>query len=693
MNTAEQFTAYKGKKIALYGLGVETQKALKVLKTDFNIIGLLDGFQEEGSLYDCPIVSLKNVIERGVKLIVVVARPGSCKAIARRIGDKCRENAVALYDIRGNDLLKDIKIVYDFADIQGITKAELQEKANSADIISFDLFDTLIMRQTLFPEDIPEYVDCTLRKMKIQISDFVRRRLGSEKELSKSKAPTLLEIYKHMLSKVRNLGIEAEQLAELEWSIDFNLLVPRKEVCDIFQQLVNAGKKVYIISDTYYNKEQLKQILEKCNITTYTDILASSNFGVSKTRGLYQIFQELVGSGVYLHIGDDFIADIECAKNYGFETCQLLSGIELLEHAGYLGLSVHMALLDSHLRVGMFVSRIFNSPFQFEQKDKRIEISDAYDIGYLFCAPMISDFVFWFDKQIEKQGVHNIWFGARDGYLLKKMYAYLKSKQKQKDESTYFLTSRTAAIRAGIQCEEDICYVDQMKFSGELKENLRERFGIDTENVKNEEIAKNEVGLMQYKKSILEKAASEYRHYQKYIEQLTLKDGDIAFFDFVAKGTSQMYIQRFVSKHLKGIYFLRLEADEMADKGLDIQSFYEEKESEGCAIYENYYILETLLTAPHPSVLEFDMEGKPLYAIETRDQKSIECVCKVQEGILDYFKTYLEQCSISERETNKALDEIFLKMMQRIKITDTNFLKLVIEDPFFHRMTQITDIL
>lgn len=91
MNTAEQFTAYKGKKIALYGLGVETQKALKVLKTDFNIIGLLDGFQEEGSLYDCPIVSLKNVIERGVKLIVVVARPGSCKAIARRIGDKCIE--------------------------------------------------------------------------------------------------------------------------------------------------------------------------------------------------------------------------------------------------------------------------------------------------------------------------------------------------------------------------------------------------------------------------------------------------------------------------------------------------------------------------------------------------------------------------------------------------------------------------
>ncbi len=693
MDTAERFTEYKGKKIALYGLGVETKKALRVLKTDFYIIGLLDGFQEKGSLYDCPIVSLKDVMDSGAKLIIVVARPGSCKAIARRIGDKCRENEVALYDIRGNDLLKDIKIVYDFASIQGTTKAELQEKANSADIVSFDLFDTLIMRQTLFSEDIPEYVDCKLREMGIQIPDFVRRRLGSEKELSKSKAPTLLEIYKHMLAKVRNLGVEAEQLAELEWSIDFNLIVPRKEVCSIFQQLVNAKKRVYVISDTYYNKEQLKQILEKCNITAYTDILASSNFGVSKTQGLYQIFQKLAGSGIYLHIGDDAIADIESAQNYGFQTCQLLSGMELLEQSGYLGLSAYIVSLDSHLRVGMFVSKIFNSPFQFEQKDKRIEVSDAYDIGYLFCGPMISDFVFWFDQQIKKQGFHNIWFCARDGYLLKKMYGYLKLTQKQRDKSIYFLTSRTAAIRAGIQSEEDICYVDQMKFSGELKENLRERFGIDTGNIKNEEIAKNEIGLMQYKKPILEKAVMEYKHYQKYIEQLMLTDGDIAFFDFVAKGTSQMYIQRLVSKHLKGIYFLRLEADEMADKGLDIESFYEEKESEGGAIYENYYILETLLTAPYPSVQGFDMEGKAIYAIETRDQKSIECVCKAQEGILDYFRTYLEQCPISEREMDKRIDEVFLKMIQRIKITDVDFLELVIEDPFFHRMTQITDIL
>ncbi len=47
--------------------------------------------------------------------------------------------------------------------------------------------------------------------------------------------------------------------------------------------------------------------------------------------------------------------------------------------------------------------------------------------------------------------------------------------------SVYFLTSRIAAIRAGIEKTEDIEYVENMKFSGSLKEQLQERFGITIE--------------------------------------------------------------------------------------------------------------------------------------------------------------------------------------------------------------------
>ena len=55
---------------------------------------------------------------------------------------------------------------------------------------------------------------------------------------------------------------------------------------------------------------------------------------------------------------------------------------------------------------------------------------------------------------------------------------------------------------------------------------------------------------MRYKKPILEKAATEYQHYHKYVQQLEIKDGSIAFFDFVAKGTSQLYVQRLVANQI-----------------------------------------------------------------------------------------------------------------------------------------------
>ncbi len=696
MDIAKCFADYNGKKIAVYGLSTETEKALRDLASDFDVVGLLDGFRESGSLYGYPIISLDYAVKSRVELILVVARPGSCRTIARRIGAICRENNIALIDIRGKNLLEDTKVTYGFSGISGNTKAELREKIDAADVVSFDLFDTLVTRQTLFPEDIAEYVDNRLREDGILIPDFEKKRIESEKELSKDAAPALTEIYENMLAKINEndkKGVTANLLADIEWEIDYALIIPRKDVCEIFKQAVASGKKVYLVSDTYYRKEQLHHILRKCGIIEYTDILSSSDYGISKVQGLYEVLKNLTGDARFLHIGDDIVADIESAQKYGLETYRLYSGQDLLEMTGNMGFSGNMDSLSDRLKIGMFVSKIFNSPFQFESDGGQIEVADAYDVGYLICAPMISDFVLWFYEQVKQQKFRNIWFSARDGYLIQKMYSELLKTKAQNDDSVYFMTSRTAAIRAGIRNEADIRYVDDMHFSGSLKQNLKDRFGIDADDVSSKDRADDEGGLLRYKKTIMERSKVIYRNYQTYINRLCVKDGDVAFFDFVAKGTSQMYIQRLVHNQLKGFYFLRLEADHTLDKGLDIQSFYRNEESNLCAIYDDYYIFETLLTAPHPSVQEFDEYGQPVYAPETRSERDICCFKRAQEGILDYFKTYINLCPKTEKIINRKLDEVFLKLIHEIKITDSDFLNLVVEDPFFNRMTNITDVL
>ena len=106
----EVFQEYYDQKIGLYGLGTETEKALLSLEDGFEIVGLLESFQEEGELYGKEICFLSQILERGVTLIIVVARPGSCKAIAKKIGDICRVRGVALLDIRGKDLLQKKRI-------------------------------------------------------------------------------------------------------------------------------------------------------------------------------------------------------------------------------------------------------------------------------------------------------------------------------------------------------------------------------------------------------------------------------------------------------------------------------------------------------------------------------------------------------------------------------------------------------
>ena len=66
------FQEYYGEKIALYGLGTETQKALLSFRDYFEIIGLLDSFQESGELFGKKIMSLPRAMAAGVRLIVVV---------------------------------------------------------------------------------------------------------------------------------------------------------------------------------------------------------------------------------------------------------------------------------------------------------------------------------------------------------------------------------------------------------------------------------------------------------------------------------------------------------------------------------------------------------------------------------------------------------------------------------------------
>lgn len=677
------FQTYKGCRMAVYGLSAETEKLLPELDGNFQVVGLLDGYREEGELYGKPIISMRQAVQKQVKLILVIARPGSCRVIAKRIGGYCMEHGIGLLDIRGRDLCGLQETVYDLKHVRGITRAELFQKAANMDTVSFDLFDTLVMRQVLFPSDVPELVDGRLRKQGVCIEDFCGKRMESEKTLSQENAPTLTEIYAYMTDRYSIREITPEELACAEWEIDLELLVPRKEMCAVLRELADLGKEVYLVTDTYYTERQIRQILKRCGIPDSVELFVSCEYRTGKTQRLFERLKDRLAGRTCVHIGDDEKADEMSARRYGFETCSVLSGVELLEQSGYLGLWEHLETLSDRIKAGMFTAKLFNSPFQFEDPDRKLCVNSSFDIGYLFFAPMISDFVLWFDRKTREDRMQNIWFGARDGYLIRKLYDEL-TKEKN---SVYFLISRTAAIRAGVEREADISYVENMKFSGPVEEQLQSRFGIRPPFQGGGE------RLSDYAEEILAKAAVYRANYEAYIEKLDIRPGPVAFFDFVAKGTSQMFLGRLVDHHLRGYYFLRLEEAYRQEEPLDICSFYDREALKGSAIFDNYYILETMLTSLSPSLDGFDENGDEIYAKETRTEKDLRCILEAQEGISHYFRTFLRICKDTGWKTNQKLDEIFLMLIHKLSIRDEDFLQLVVEDPFFNRMTDMRDLI
>ena len=677
------------KKIIIYGLSTETERVLIEWNGKYNVVGLLDGFMTEGEQFGYRILDINEVVRMDNIAIIVVARPGSCKVITKRIGALCREHNVPLFDIRGNDLLEEKKVVYDFKAVSGYTKQELLRAIDESEAVSFDLFDTLLVRNVSSLDDLLSIIDIRLRDKNINITDFVNIRTRAEKKLSIGRAPRLDKIYGEVLNSTNELNADAEELSIIEYAVDLDTIEARREMVTLVNEIIEMGKPVYITSDCYYSKTQLQEILKVIGVNKVTDIIVSCEYDTSKTGNLFEKLIAIAGTKIIIHIGDDTVADEESAKRHGIKAFRIYSAIELLELIGGLNLLYNDQSLSDRIRIGMFTANLFNSPFQFEDDSKYINVNSPFDIGYLFAAPMVMDFTRWFEEKTIELGIENRWLCARDGFLLRRLYEVMYPDARVE----YFYTSRISAIRAGMDSFEDIEYVDSMKFTGEVEDNLRTRFGIDIACISGDDIDEDESGLLKYVKPIIQNSIVKRENNKKYINSLNVKDGDISLFDFVAKGTSQLYIQKLVNNHIKGLYFMQLEPQFMKDMNLDIIPFYKEEEREKSAIFENYYILETLLTSPEASVDEFDDNGTPVFAIETRSERDIDCVMKAQNGIVEYTKKFLQLCPTSAININKKLDEQFLMLLRHVAINDIDFLRLTVEDPFFNRMTDITDVL
>lgn len=180
-------------------------------------------------------------------------------------------------------------------------------------IISFDIFDTLLLRPVPKPDDIFRLI--SLKTTATRNLNFAKLRQTAEQELQNPDA-TVDDIWNHIQKKHHLSPKTTLTLKEAELETERRLLFPRKDIYELYQYALSCGKKVIAVSDMYLPESFLAKVLKEKGYEHISQIYVSNAYKQRKDSGsLYQtvITNEKTSPASILHIGDNYHSDYKAA--------------------------------------------------------------------------------------------------------------------------------------------------------------------------------------------------------------------------------------------------------------------------------------------------------------------------------------------------------------------------------------------
>ncbi len=642
----EAFGQRQDESFVLYGLGKNTEAVLERTK-GFQFVGLMDARNTGKEFWGLSVLSEKEVLELR-PTIVIIARESVVPVIYARIAHLQKEHGLQIYDFKGEAQGKG-KSGYTNQSLPywDVTEKELKEAIRTHDCISFDIFDTILMRRVLEPADVFGIEERILEERGYVENRFQECRVQAERSLSGY--PMLKQIYKEM---GRRYGISADVLAEwmeLEFQIEESVIVPRQKMVELFQYALAYRKKVFLISDMYFSGKELEGYLKRYGIAGYDGLLVSCEWQKGKADGsLFEIYKQLAAGKKYLHIGDNRRSDMESAREWGIDAFQVYSAYEM-----WMASSMQTTLscaesLEERCILGNLVWKCCENPFALHSGRGILAVDTPKELGYVFLGALYDEFIVWLLREMEDVGVEQLLLPSRDGFLIEKM---LDIEGDLSFEYIYFKASRRAVSAAAIQTEKDILFLAERDFQGTLGELLWHRYGIKPEEgdrkkdyeAKGQSVEDVRAYVLSYQDEILNHARQERDSYLAYLSSMGLwSSKKQAIFDFVAGGTVQYFLQRLLGRKWMGFYFATMNhPNEKYQLGEDIISAYGNICSYGSQnqVAKHYLFLETIMVDGCPT-LKYMENGSCVYELE--EHSNFPAVQNVQEGILHYRRDIQE---------------------------------------------------
>ncbi|MCI5751015.1 MAG: HAD-IA family hydrolase [Oscillospiraceae bacterium] len=287
--------------------------------------------------------------------------------------------------------------------------------AGKYEVITFDVFDTLIIRDVMEPVDVFRFCYGAPGRYFRSAAEIIARRRVKNGEPS-------LEHIEH------NCMFSCKKEIEFEKSI----CRADPAMYTLYAALKKQGKKIYALSDMYLSNEVISELLSSAGYDI--PVMVSSEYGCNKTSGkLFEVFLKKYryDPSRVLHIGDNEEADIKGAAKAGISAYHINKHKNILSYTKYTEKNYELAAFINH---GLH------------------RISDpAERIGYEIVGPIVMVFCQWTHEKSIEEKFDRLFFLARDMRFFYDIY-----KSIYHDDVRYLRVSRRS-LRNARNAPESFC--------------------------------------------------------------------------------------------------------------------------------------------------------------------------------------------------------------------------------------------
>ncbi len=488
----------------------------------------------------------------------------------------------------------------------GLLLDQVKSKISKVDVVSFDIFDTLLVRPYIRPVDVFLHMEKALER-----PGFYEERRDAERRV-RVRHPELEDITFDMIYEEIDDEFKDMKQKEMDW--EEMVLRANPELKQVYDYVKEQGKKIIITSDMYLPTEFITKILRKNGYDGWDKLYVSGD--LRKTKGHGSLWNQLVedqngiNAKLILHIGDNPKGNYQMPKQYGYIAELYQSPIgQYTEHdkrvlnfrnqtTGELGASI---------LIGLFAYKYM------EKKCGLISDKNYWSwLGYHYAGPLHFAYAKFIEKDSLENNINHIMFVAREGYILQKVFNRINSKIK----TSYVYAQRALNL---------VCNLDYNPKDLNFTSYLVSYYADKDDNIKKALQNKNLLSSTDYHNFICEnielfrKKSDEIKHnYSQYINNIINDKDNISLIADMGRNFSALkLIRSFINNSVRGIFLVNVAPLLDENNNVFAYSYFQRgrafSKRETHIFTKNWDLVEFLMGSPEHSIKEIDNEGHPVY--------------------------------------------------------------------------------